>query len=426
MNTTYGYAWPAPQARAQHSRLAQKGIAPCRSNIAKVKPAAYRHHRACRAARPRPKDGTLNAERWSWALRRQQISRPSRRKPVRCWRCSSPPATRPLRPTSSSRPGYSSTSSARRCADAPTCSPTWTARSCACGPTSPCRRAGSICSGTPTPTGSLLQLQRAGLPLSTGERRCSAPARIPSGRHRSFRRQGRGGSRCAHAGPGAARAAAGGSAGLEAAHRRRGAVRRAVARGRHSRALAAPLRHQFLRPEAFRAELKRLSTNPARSAAAFPRALIEALDPERPGKAELLVTEHLEQGGIELIGMRTAAEIAEGLLAIAADAKAPPLKPETAALIEAYVKTKAAAPQATAVLRKLVGNAKRRIQRGARRLRAARHAARRERRRHGRCGFLRRVRPQRRLLHGLRVRSGWSMCSARPALLVVAAATTAC
>ncbi len=115
------------------------------------------------------------------------------------------------------------------------------------------------------------------------------------------------------------------------------------------------LRHQFLRPEAFRAELKRLSTNPARSAAAFPRALIEALDPNDPEKAELLVTEHLEQGGIELIGTRSAAEIAEGLLAIAADAKAPPLKPETAALIEAYVRTKTAAPQAPAVLRKLVG-----------------------------------------------------------------------
>jgi ATP phosphoribosyltransferase regulatory subunit len=115
------------------------------------------------------------------------------------------------------------------------------------------------------------------------------------------------------------------------------------------------LRHQFLRPEAFRAELKRLSTNPARSAAAFPRSLIEALDPTAPEKAELLVTEHLEQGGIELIGTRSAAEIAEGLLAIAADAKAPPLKPETAALVEAYVRTKTAAPQAPAVLRKLVG-----------------------------------------------------------------------
>jgi ATP phosphoribosyltransferase regulatory subunit len=117
------------------------------------------------------------------------------------------------------------------------------------------------------------------------------------------------------------------------------------------------LRHQFWRPDAFRAELKRLSTQPARSAAAFPRALIEALDPEDEAGAERLVAEHLEQGGIELVGVRTAAEIAEGLLGIAADAKAPPLKPDTAVLIDAYVKTRLAAPQATATLRKLVGKA---------------------------------------------------------------------
>jgi ATP phosphoribosyltransferase regulatory subunit len=117
------------------------------------------------------------------------------------------------------------------------------------------------------------------------------------------------------------------------------------------------LRHQFWRPDAFRAELKRLSTQPARSAAAFPRALIEALDPDDAVGAERLVAEHLEQGSIELVGVRTAAEIAEGLLGIAADAKAPPLKPDTAVLIDAYVKTKLGAPQATATLRKLVGKA---------------------------------------------------------------------
>jgi len=117
------------------------------------------------------------------------------------------------------------------------------------------------------------------------------------------------------------------------------------------------LRHQFWRPDAFRAELKRLSTQPARSAAAFPRALIEALDPDDEAGAERLVAEHLEQGSIELVGVRTAAEIAEGLLGIAADAKAPPLKPDTAVLIDAYVKTKLGAPQATATLRKLVGKA---------------------------------------------------------------------
>ena len=186
------------------------------------------------------------------------------------------------------------------------------------------------------------------------------------------------------------------------------------------------LRHQFLRPEAFRAELKRLSTNPARSAAAFPRALIEALDPNDPEKAELLVTEHLEQGGIELIGMRSAAEIAEGLLAIAADAKAPPLKPENGGADRSLCADEDSGAAGAGGVAQAGRQGERGIQRGARRLRAARHAARRERHRHGRCGVLRRVRAQRRLLHGLRLRSGGRCRSAPPALLVAAAATTAC
>jgi ATP phosphoribosyltransferase regulatory subunit len=121
------------------------------------------------------------------------------------------------------------------------------------------------------------------------------------------------------------------------------------------------LRHQFWRPDAFRAELKRLSSGPARSAATFPRALIDKLDPEDAAGAELLVSEYLDASGVELIGVRSAAEIAEGLLAVAADAKAPPLKPDTAALIDAYVRTRAPAPQATGALRKLVGSASERF-----------------------------------------------------------------
>ncbi len=115
------------------------------------------------------------------------------------------------------------------------------------------------------------------------------------------------------------------------------------------------LRHQFWRPEAFRAELKRLSTEPARSMAGVPQALIDALRPDDPVQAEALVAEHLQASGVELIGVRSAAEIAEGLLAIAADAKAPPLKPETAALIDTYIRTRAPAAEAAAALRRLTG-----------------------------------------------------------------------
>ena len=57
-----------------------------------------------------------------------------------------------------------------------------------------------------------------------------------------------------------------------------------------------------------------------------------------PHGAESLVAEYLEQAGIELIGARTAAEIAERSAGQAADASARRrCTPETAALIEAYV-----------------------------------------------------------------------------------------
>jgi ATP phosphoribosyltransferase regulatory subunit len=99
------------------------------------------------------------------------------------------------------------------------------------------------------------------------------------------------------------------------------------------------LRHQFWRPEAFRAELARLASGRAQSAGA-PADLIDRLDPADPAGAEALVAEHLEQAGIELIGTRSTAEIAQRLLAEAADRRERPLPAATAALIEAYVAVK--------------------------------------------------------------------------------------
>ena len=103
--------------------------------------------------------------------------------------------------------------------------------------------------------------------------------------------------------------------------------------------------------------MKRLTSNPARTAAALPRTLIDALDPTDPVRAESLVAEHLDKGGIDVIGVRTVAEITEGLLAIAADAKAKPLPQATAAMIEAYLELAAPAPQVPARVRDLVGKA---------------------------------------------------------------------
>jgi ATP phosphoribosyltransferase regulatory subunit len=116
------------------------------------------------------------------------------------------------------------------------------------------------------------------------------------------------------------------------------------------------LRHQFWRAKAFRAELKRLTTSPARSAATLPGALIAALDPDDPARAAALVAEHLDKAGIDVFGVRSVPEITEGLLAIAADAKAAPLEQKTAAMIDDYLGLKVRAPDVPKRVRELAGN----------------------------------------------------------------------
>jgi ATP phosphoribosyltransferase regulatory subunit len=112
------------------------------------------------------------------------------------------------------------------------------------------------------------------------------------------------------------------------------------------------LRHQLSRPDAFRAELARLATGPGRESGALGDSL-DLLDPADAAGAEALVLERLDQAGIELIGTRTAAEIAQRLLAEAADRRARPLPADAAALIEAYVAVKAPARGAVDRLAKL-------------------------------------------------------------------------
>ncbi len=115
------------------------------------------------------------------------------------------------------------------------------------------------------------------------------------------------------------------------------------------------LRHQFGRAEAFRAELKRLTTSPARSAAALPRTLIEALTPDDHEGAQALVAEHFEKNKLEVIGARSVEEIAEGLLAIAADAKAAPLPAATAEMIDGYLGVRTRAKEVAKRVRELIG-----------------------------------------------------------------------
>jgi ATP phosphoribosyltransferase regulatory subunit len=114
------------------------------------------------------------------------------------------------------------------------------------------------------------------------------------------------------------------------------------------------LRHRFWRPEAFRAELQRLTSAPA---VAEGRPLIERLDPTDPKASRKLVAQHLDQAGLELIGTRTLAEITGVLLAAAADARTTPLAKNKAALIETYVALKLRAEVAAQKIEQLARGA---------------------------------------------------------------------
>ena len=114
------------------------------------------------------------------------------------------------------------------------------------------------------------------------------------------------------------------------------------------------LRHHFWRPEAFRAELRRLTSNPAEALADLPAELISALDPDDAQGAEALVDRYLQQHGLELIGARTVREIASSLLATVADGRAEPMPQASADVIETYLRVDAPAPAAAAQVEDLM------------------------------------------------------------------------
>src|SRR5262245_56274318 len=114
------------------------------------------------------------------------------------------------------------------------------------------------------------------------------------------------------------------------------------------------LQHQFWRPEAFRAELNRLTSAEALRAPALKAEVINRLDPEQPTAALSEVEHYLEQTGLTLLGTRTLPEITERLLAAAADAREAPLPAATANVIESYVAVKAPARAAVRELNQLL------------------------------------------------------------------------
>ncbi|MGD9667661.1 MAG: ATP phosphoribosyltransferase regulatory subunit [Hyphomicrobiaceae bacterium] len=114
------------------------------------------------------------------------------------------------------------------------------------------------------------------------------------------------------------------------------------------------LMHQFWRPEAFRTELKRLTTVATDVPRDVPKELLTKLNPERPDDAEKQVAAYLEERGIEMQGTRSLGEITENLLSIVADSKTQPLSAATANLLESYIRVVAPARAAGARLRDLL------------------------------------------------------------------------
>lgn len=114
------------------------------------------------------------------------------------------------------------------------------------------------------------------------------------------------------------------------------------------------LMHQFWRPDAFRTELKRLTTAAIDVPRDVPKDLIAKLDPEKPAEAEKQVAAFLDSSGIEVMGTRSLAEITDSLLSIVADSKTQPLSAATANLLESYVRVVAPARAAGARLKDLL------------------------------------------------------------------------
>jgi ATP phosphoribosyltransferase regulatory subunit len=117
------------------------------------------------------------------------------------------------------------------------------------------------------------------------------------------------------------------------------------------------LADQVWRHQDFRAELARLATDPASASRGIPGDLAGALDPGKPEEAERSLVAYLEREGIEMVGARSASEIAASLLARVADARSDPLAPATVTAIERYVAVRVPARDAAARVKEIVRDA---------------------------------------------------------------------
>lgn len=108
------------------------------------------------------------------------------------------------------------------------------------------------------------------------------------------------------------------------------------------------LRGLFWRPQAFRAELKRLTSGAGGLLGVLPQRLVRELQTASPGTSEAILGAFLDRDGKDQFGARTLAEIAENIDAAIDDARAKPLAPAAARFIEAYTAVVAPAQVAAA------------------------------------------------------------------------------
>jgi len=114
------------------------------------------------------------------------------------------------------------------------------------------------------------------------------------------------------------------------------------------------LRAHFWQPEAFRAELREMTTRPAASIEGLPDELISAIRGSDIDGAERAVVAYLEANQIEPIGTRSVNEIAASLMGAIEDAQSRALPEATAALIERYLSVVAPARAAGARMKDLM------------------------------------------------------------------------
>ncbi len=113
------------------------------------------------------------------------------------------------------------------------------------------------------------------------------------------------------------------------------------------------LRHHFWRPDAFRAELQRLSRAPSGLLDNIPQALQTALDPSDAAASEAAVQAYLDSEGLDIVGVRSISEITANLMDKVADGRADPLSPLTARIIERYIALRGPAETAATEIKEL-------------------------------------------------------------------------